>query len=122
MNQNWPCFVKRSGATLLMLAAVEIMISQAALAQTCTSNPTTTVNTANGQWTLSPAIPTAYQTKVNPPIAADGSSNFAAKRGVIPVQFSLLTAPGSVDVQSIGSDGYSGFGVGTGSNYTDDCS
>jgi hypothetical protein len=34
-----------------------------------------------------------YQTAVRPPINADGSSNFPAKRGVIPVQFDLLAAP-----------------------------
>src|SRR4051794_11955367 len=34
-----------------------------------------------------------YKTAVRPPINADGSSNFAARRGVIPVQFDLLAAP-----------------------------
>jgi hypothetical protein len=34
-----------------------------------------------------------YQTAVRPPINADGSSNWPAKRGVIPVQFELLAAP-----------------------------
>jgi hypothetical protein len=34
-----------------------------------------------------------YQTAVRPPINADGSSNWPAKRGVIPVQFDLLAAP-----------------------------
>jgi len=60
---------------------------------------------------------------VNQPINSDGSSNFPAKRGVIPVSFSLFTAPGAPVFQSIGSDGYSGFpGVGTGSVYANDCS
>jgi hypothetical protein len=106
-----------------MLAGAVSLFSGTALAQsTCTSNPTTTVNTTNGQWTLSPAVLTTYQTQVNPPIAADGSSNFPAKRGVIPVQFSLFTAPGPIAFQSIGSDGYSGYSVGTGSIYANDCS
>jgi hypothetical protein len=39
---------------------------------------------------------TAYQTAVRPPINADGSSNWPAKRGVIPVQFDLLAAPSTV--------------------------
>jgi hypothetical protein len=34
-----------------------------------------------------------YQTAVRPPINSDGSSNWPAKRGVIPVQFDLLAAP-----------------------------
>ena len=43
--------------------------------------------------TASVTGPTAYKTAVRPPINADGSSNFSAKRGVIPVQFDLLAAP-----------------------------
>jgi hypothetical protein len=35
----------------------------------------------------------SYQSAVRPPINADGSSNWPAKRGVIPVQFDLLAAP-----------------------------
>jgi hypothetical protein len=35
----------------------------------------------------------AYKSAVRPPINADGSSNWPAKRGVIPVQFDLLSAP-----------------------------
>jgi hypothetical protein len=34
-----------------------------------------------------------YQSAVRPPINADGSSNWPAKRGVIPLQFDLLAAP-----------------------------
>jgi hypothetical protein len=36
---------------------------------------------------------TAYKSAVRPPINANGSSNWPAKRGVIPVQFDLLAAP-----------------------------
>jgi len=121
MNLTWSKFAKKFAMVILFACAV-VLTSRTALAQTCTQNPTTSVNTANGAWTLSPVVPTAYQTQVNPPIAADGSSNFPAKHGVIPVQFSLFTAPGPVVFQSIGSDGYSGYSVGTGSNYADDCS
>jgi hypothetical protein len=35
----------------------------------------------------------SYQSAVRPPINTDGSSNWPAKRGVIPVQFDLLAAP-----------------------------
>ena len=56
-----------------------------------------------------------YQTAVRPPINADGSSNWPAKRGVIPVQFDLLAAPSTTTTttrtydppvwQSLQSDG-----------------
>jgi hypothetical protein len=60
-------------------------------------------STTNGTWYFHPAqtftessVVTngfAYQTAVRPPINADGSINWPAKRGVIPVQFDLLAAP-----------------------------
>jgi hypothetical protein len=60
-----------------------------------------------GTWTLYPAqtdtagTPTTdttsvYQTAVRPPINADGSSNWPAKRGVVPVQFDLLAGTKTV--------------------------
>jgi hypothetical protein len=48
--------------------------------------------TSTSQTTTS-AGPPAYKTAVRPPINADGSSNFSARRGVISVQFDLLAAP-----------------------------
>jgi hypothetical protein len=113
--------VAKKFATIVVLVWAVVLTSGIALAQTCTQNPTTTVNSTNGIWTLSPALSTVYQTQVNPPIAADGSSNFPGKRGAIPVQFSLSTAPGPVVFQSIGSDGYSGYSL-PGTDYADDCS
>ncbi len=77
--------------------------------------------TTDGTWTLYPeqevttstTTSTAYQTKVRPPINADGSSNWPKKRGVIPVQFDLesatktttTTTTGPVVFESILSDG-----------------
>lgn len=78
-----------------------------------------------GNWTLYPAqtdktstsivTSTAYRAAVQQPINADGTSSWPAKRGVIPVQFSLSTATktettttetvGPVVFQSILSDG-----------------
>ena len=69
-----------------------------ALPATASATPTT------GTWYSYPAQttstetstttgPTAYKSAVRPPINADGSSNWPAKRGVIPVQFDLLAAP-----------------------------
>jgi hypothetical protein len=67
-----------------------------------------------------PSIPgdTVYKTAVRPPINPDGSSNFPAKRGVIPVQFDLLAATSTTATttrtwdppvwQSIGSDSATG--------------
>jgi hypothetical protein len=49
-------------------------------AQTFTTSTTTTTGTT-------------YKSAVRAPINADGSSNWPAKRGVIPVQFDLLAAP-----------------------------
>lgn len=59
-----------------------------------------------GDWEIYPAqtyqdsssttTETAYQTAVRPPINADGSSNFPAKRGVIPVQFDLLAGTNTI--------------------------
>jgi hypothetical protein len=84
---------------IVVLLGSVVLTSGTALAQE------TTVTTANGTWTLFPAIPTTYKTQVNQPINSDGSSNFPAKRGVIPVSFSLSTAPGAAVFQSILSDG-----------------
>lgn len=69
--------------------------------------PASTAAAANtaGSWTITPrqsyqdststTTSTAYQTSVRAPINADGSSNFPAKRGVIPVQFDLLSGTNS---------------------------
>jgi hypothetical protein len=68
-----------------------------------------TVPTTTGTWysypdqtfTTATSIttgPTAYKSAVRPPINADGSSNWPAKRGVIPVQFDLLAAPSTTTV------------------------
>lgn len=122
MNFTRSCVSKGDWILVATLCILAVTSGKALAQTTCTENPTTTVNTANGAWTLSPAVPTAYQTQVNPPIAADGSSVFPAKRGVIPVQFSLSTAPGPITFESIGSDGYYGYNIGTGSDYADDCS
>jgi hypothetical protein len=81
--------------------------------------------TATGTWYFHPAqtftsssVVThgfTYQAAVRPPINADGSSNWPAKRGVIPVQFDLLAAPSTTTTttktydppvwQSLQSDG-----------------
>lgn len=80
--------------------------------------------TTAGSWKFYPAqsyqdststtTETAYQAAVRAPINADGSSNFPARRGVIPVQFDLLSGTNSTTTvtrtydppvwQSIGSN------------------
>ena len=60
-----------------------------------------------GSWTFYPGQPytdstssapgsTVYKTAVRAPVNADGTSNFVAKRGVIPIQFDGLAAPSTV--------------------------
>jgi hypothetical protein len=100
-----------AGAVSLLVAG--LLISPAAAAPTTTgtwySYPpqtyTDTTTTTTGA---------AYKSAVRPPINADGSSNWPAKRGVIPVQFDLLAAPTTTTTttrtydppvwESIGSD------------------
>jgi hypothetical protein len=76
----------------------------------CTLTALTLANFATAQspagtWTLYPPQVSSYTTAVQPPINADGTSNFKSTgKSVIPVKFSLATAPGPVIFQSIGSD------------------
>jgi hypothetical protein len=76
----------------------------------CTLTALTLANFATAQspagtWTLYPPQVGSYTTAVQPPINADGTSNFKSTgKSVIPVKFSLATAPGPVIFQSIGSD------------------
>jgi hypothetical protein len=67
-------------------------------------SPASSVTTTAGGWeffspqgstetTSTPVTGVTYKTAVRAPINPDGSSNFPAKRGVIPVQFDLLAAP-----------------------------
>src|SRR6185503_15711570 len=59
----------------------------------------------DGTWTLYPEQQTQYTTDVQQPINADGSSCFKDNgKAVIPVKFSLLSAPGPVVFESIYSD------------------
>lgn len=78
---------------------------------------------STGAWTLTPdqqttttatAVTTQYRARVQHPIKADGTTVFAAKKGVIPVRFELdssvrtvvteTTITGDVRFESIGSD------------------
>jgi hypothetical protein len=88
-----------------LVVIVVVLLGAIVLTSGTTRAQGTTVTTANGTWTLFPALPTAYKTLVNQPINSDGSSNFPAKRGVIPVSFSLSTALGAPVFQSLLSDG-----------------
>jgi hypothetical protein len=80
------------------VALIAFAIAILTMAASATASPTT-----QGTWgfyppqtyteTTTTANGFAYKTAVRPPINADGSSNWPAKRGVIPVQFDLLAAP-----------------------------
>ena len=60
-----------------------------------------TAQSPAGTWTLYPPQATTYTTAVQQPINADGTSNFKSTgKAVIPVKFSLATAPGPVVFQS----------------------
>src|SRR6185503_8774372 len=65
-----------------------------------------TVTTPNGTWEAYPGQSASYQTSVQQPINADGSSNFKANgKAVIPVKFGLSSGLGDFVFESIGSDG-----------------
>ena len=90
--------LKRSSA---MFAAAVFAVG--ALAAPALADTTST--TANGTWTASPGQATTYQTTVQAPINADGSSNFKANgKAVIPVKFALMAGTGPFVFESIGSD------------------
>lgn len=57
-----------------------------------------------GGWAAHPGQVSISQTSVQQPINADGSSNFKATRGVIPVKFALAQGTGPFVFQSIDSD------------------
>jgi hypothetical protein len=86
------CLSVLAGGVVLLLAAAGALVMPAA------------ASTTTGTWYFSPAQtftttttttagPPMYQSAVRPPVNSDGSSNWPAKRGVIPVQFDLLAAP-----------------------------
>jgi hypothetical protein len=112
-------------------STIGVLGTAAALVTLGLMSPQSSVASANtaGTWSSGPdqtytdsttTAPgdTAYKTSVRPPINADGSSNFPAKRGVIPVQFDLLAAPSTITTttrtydppvwESIGSDSDTG--------------
>lgn len=85
--------------------AAAVIAGAAALFAIAGSASGSTVTTANGTWDAYPGQSNSYQTAVQQPINADGSSNFKAKgSGVIPVKFALSTGTGPFVFQSIGSD------------------
>lgn len=63
---------------------------------------------------------TAYRTVVRAPINADGSSNWPAKRGVIPVQVDLQAAPGTTTTTTTTYDPPVWQSIGTDSESTND--
>lgn len=89
--------------TLTGVAVGALLAAGLGTARAATADPSTT-----GTWGMYPAQTfqsstvttptTSYKVAVRAPINADGSSNFLAKRGVIPVQFDLLAGTGSTTV------------------------
>lgn len=59
----------------------------------------------NGTWAAYPGQTGVYQTSVQQPINADGSSNFKANgNAVIPIKFGLASGSGPFVFESIGSN------------------
>jgi hypothetical protein len=91
-----PKLTKRFGVVLgsVALCGAGLLALPAAAGATSTttgswySYPAQTSSTSTSTTTAA-----SYRTAVRPPINADGSSNYPAKRGVIPVQFDLQSAP-----------------------------
>jgi hypothetical protein len=79
-----------AGVVTLLLAGLLVVPANAATTTgTWYFHPAQTFTTT----TTTAAGPPMYKSAVRAPINADGSSNWPAKRGVIPVQFDLLAAP-----------------------------
>jgi hypothetical protein len=65
----------------------------------------TITTTPNGTWDAYPGQSASYQTSIQPPINANGSSNYkATSKAVIPVKFGLSQGTGPLAFESIGSD------------------
>src|SRR5258706_12508095 len=63
--------------------------------------------TTTGTWTFytnGVAAGATYATEVRPPIAADGTSSWPAKRDAIPVRFRLRPGAGPVELASLLSE------------------
>ena len=96
----------RRNASARRWSAVGILGTATAMLSLGQMSPALSVPTTSGGWeffspqsytdSISAPVPgvPVYTTAVRPPINADGTSNFPAKRGAIPVQFDLL---GSAD-------------------------
>jgi hypothetical protein len=108
--------MKRS-ARLILLVAMALAVPVAA------SGATT------GSWSAYPGQSTIYQTQVQQPINADGSSVFSNDtKSVIPVKFALLSGLGPFAFESIykdntsADDGGGTCGTGSGADHANDCS
>jgi hypothetical protein len=84
--------------TIAALLAMLLTVGQPVFADSITTTP-------NGTWDAYPGQQDFFQTSVQPPLNADGSSNFKANgKAVIPVQLTLSQGVGAFVFESIGSD------------------
>jgi hypothetical protein len=89
---------KLSIVSIAVMLAALLAASQPVFADTITTTP-------NGSWDAYPGQQAIYQTSVQQPINADGSSNFKANgKSVIPVKFALSQGTGPFVFESIFSD------------------
>jgi hypothetical protein len=88
--------------TRLVLAA---SFCAAALMAASPSSASTIVNTSHGTWTAYPGQSTTYQTAVQQPVNADGTSNFKANgKAIIPIKLRLSQGTGAFAFKSIFSN------------------
>ena len=86
-------------------SVIALSVCVAALVAASPSAATTIVDTSNGTWTAYPGQSTTYQTSVQQPVNADGSSNFKSNgKAVIPIKLKLSQGTGAFAFQSIFSD------------------
>ena len=91
-----------------MSKRILLAIAVAAVALVAPAVPavaSTVVTTSHGTWTAYPGQSATYQTAVQQPINADGTSNFKSNgKSVIPVKFGLSQTTGPLVFQSVFSD------------------
>lgn len=87
------------------IALVIVLVAALVILSTLSAAADTVVTTVNGTWDAYPGQQALSQTSVQPPINADGSSNFKANgKAVIPVKFALSQGTGPFVFESILSD------------------
>ena len=102
---NWPPQTNQleNGQTKQLKKSLKTSIGAAVLC--CVASLVSTASAQNGTWSAYPGQSTTYETAVQQPINADGTSKFKGNgNAVIPVKFALSQGTGPFVFESIGSD------------------